>query len=322
LKKITAATFKNGLYKGLNTAWSLAKIIFPVMLLISILQFTPGITVLAEFLEPFMGIFGLSGETAIVLVLGNILNLYAAVGAILTMELTVKQVFILAIMLSFSHNLLVETAITTRIGVKPWLMAMLRLSLAFIFALVINFIWQGGQETARYGLIPAKPEILDGWTEILLQALQTAVIGIIQVAFIITAVMVMIQILKDIEILPALAKRLRPLTKLLGISENTGVTLLAGIIFGIAYGAGVIIQTAKEENLSKRDIYLISIFLVSCHAVIEDTLIFTPLGINVLPLLGIRVILALIVTIFTAKFWQKVEEKTKEEAGEKIKASN
>ena len=51
-----------------------------------------------------MSIFGLSGDAAIPLVLGNFLNLYAAIGAILTLDLTVKEVFIIAVMLSFSHD--------------------------------------------------------------------------------------------------------------------------------------------------------------------------------------------------------------------------
>lgn len=295
--------------KGVSTTWTLAKIIFPITLLISILKYTPVIGFLTKILAPLMGIFGLSGDAAIVLVLGNFLNLYASIGAILMLELTVKQVFILAVMLSLSHNLIVETAITTRIGVKPWIMALLRLSLAFIFAFVTNLIWNGGQEIAQYGLIPAQSEVLTNWFDIILNGVQTAAIGIAQIAAIVIPVMIMIQLLKDSEVLPIMARLISPFTRILGVSDKTGVTLLAGLIFGIAYGAGVIIQTAKEENLSKKDLYLVSIFLVSCHAVIEDTLIFLPLGINVLPLLLIRIGLALVVTIVTASFWKKVDGK-------------
>lgn len=55
-----------------------------------------------RFIRPFMGLFGLSGEAAIPLVLGNVLNLYAGIAAILTLDLPVKEVFILAVMLSFA----------------------------------------------------------------------------------------------------------------------------------------------------------------------------------------------------------------------------
>ncbi|UWG95566.1 nucleoside recognition domain-containing protein [Dehalobacter sp. DCM] len=311
--KVTWHTCKNGITKGLYTTWNLAKIIFPITFVISILKYTPVIPALSSFLEPLMHFFGLTGDSALVLVLGNFLNLYAAVGAILTMDLTIKQVFILAVMLSLSHNMLVETAVITRIGVKPWISAGIRLVMAFAAAKIIDVFWQGGQTMAQYGLVPSPSGILTSWTEIVINAFQTALIGIAQVAVMVTLVMIMIQILKDIHILDIFSRLLRPFTNFLGLSESSAVTLLAGTIFGIAYGAGVIIQSAEEENLSKKDIYLISIFLCACHAVIEDTLIFVPLGINVLPLLILRLILALFVTTLSALIWRRLEGKTEGE---------
>lgn len=310
MKKLTVETWRKGISKGLETTWTLGKIIFPVTFIVSILKYTPVIPFLSDALQPILGIFGLSGEAAIVLVLGNILNLYAGIGAMLTMDLPLKEVYILSIMLSLSHSIIVETAITTRIGVNPWIVSSMRLGMAFFFAFVINIFWKGGQEKAQYLLSPPDTEILTSWPEIILNAGQTAVMGIIQIIIIVIPIMIVIQILKDIDILPLLAKLMSPLTRLIGVSEKTGVTLLAGILFGIAYGAGVIIQTAKEENLSKKDIYLVSIFLVSCHAIIEDTLIFAPLGINVFYLLLVRVALALVLTIATASFWRKVENRS------------
>lgn len=307
---MTTETWRKGIAKGLETTWTLGKIIFPITFIVSILKYTPVIAFLSEALQPIMGVFGLSGEAAIVLVLGNILNLYAGIGAILSMDLPVKEVYILSIMLSLSHNIIVETAITTRIGVNPWIVGLIRLGLAFSFAFILNLFWKGGQEKAQYLLSPPDSEFLTTWPEIIVNAGQTAVIGIIQIIVIVIPVMIFIQILKDVDILPLLAKLMSPLTRVLGVSEKTGVTLLAGLLFGIAYGAGVIIQTAKEENLSKKDIYLVSIFLVSCHAVIEDTLIFAPLGINVFYLLLVRLALALVLTIITASFWRKLENRT------------
>lgn len=309
MNKLTKTTFTKGLLKGLDTTWSLAKIIFPITIIVGILKYTPIIEILTKVLAPLMGIFGLSGDSAIVFVLGNFLNLYAAIGAILAMEMTVKEVFILSVMLSFSHNIIIETAITTRIGVNPWLIAALRMGMAFFFAFIINLVWHGGQEIAQYGLIAPTTEVLTSWPEIILHAIQTAFVGVLQIALIVIPIMIMIEVLKDINILQILSRFMSPITRILGVSEKTSVTLLAGIFFGIAYGAGVIIQTAKEENLSKRDIYLISIFLVTCHAVIEDTLIFLPLGINIIPLLIIRIVVAFIITMLTAHFWDKVEKK-------------
>src|SRR5690606_12579549 len=89
------STLKNGLKAGLKTTWSLGKIIFPITLLVTMLQYTPVLPFIIDLVAPIMGLFGLSGDAAIPLVLGNALNLYAGIAGILSLELTVKEVFIL-----------------------------------------------------------------------------------------------------------------------------------------------------------------------------------------------------------------------------------
>lgn len=309
---LTKKTLQSGLKSGFNTTWELGKVVFPVTIIVTILKYTPVINWVIAVFTPLMKWIGLPGEAAIPLVLGKILNLYAAIGAIISLELTVKHVFILAVMLSFSHNLIVETAVAKKIGVKGIVPVAIRLSLALISAIIINLIWQGGQETAEYGIIITPEQAPGTWLAIGALALKTALTGVLQIAIIVLPLMIGIQALKDLHAIDYLSKWFEPLTRILGLSSGrTSIPLLAGIIFGLAYGAGVIIESAREENLSKKDLYLLSIFLVSSHAVIEDTLIFIPLGINVINLLIIRVIVAFIVTMLTARVWKKLIVKTK-----------
>lgn len=305
---ITKETWKKGLNTGIKTTWELGKIIFPITVIVSILSYTSFIEEwIVPLFAPLMGWLGLPGEAAIPLVLGNVLNLYAAIGAILSLDLTVKHVFILAVMLSFSHNLLVETAVAKKIGVSAIVPVALRLGLAIISGVAIHLLWQGGGEQAQYGMVMQETEVIDSWLMIVLVSVNKALLGIWQIAIIVLPLMVGIQVLKDTHAIAYFSKMIEPLTRFLGLSSGkTSVPLLAGLIFGLAYGAGVIIQSAEEENFSKRDMYLLSIFLVASHAVIEDTLLFIPLGINVIPLLMIRVIVAFIVTILTAKVWQRL----------------
>ena len=69
------------------------------------------------------------------------------------MELTVKEVFILATMLSFSHNIFIETGVALRVGVKLWVVLVVRFGLAILSAVIINLVWQGGGEVAKYGAL-------------------------------------------------------------------------------------------------------------------------------------------------------------------------
>ena len=115
---------------GLDTTWMLVKVTLPVYVAVSLLGATPALGWVARACEPLMGLFGLPGETAMVLVVGNALNLYAAIGAMKALYLTQAQVTTLALMLSFSHNLFVETALCRKLGLSIPLVVGVRLLLA------------------------------------------------------------------------------------------------------------------------------------------------------------------------------------------------
>ncbi|AIE61312.1 nucleoside recognition domain-containing protein [Bacillus methanolicus] len=300
-------SLKRGSIVGLKTTWSLGKIIFPVTLIVALLKYTPVLPWIIGRIAPFMNFFGLSGDAAIPLVIGNFLNLYAAIGAILSLKLTVKEVFIIAVMLSFSHNILIESSVALKVGVKLWIIAVVRFGLAIVSAIVINFIWHGGSELAKYGFIPPKEEQVSGWANIIMEGLQKAGIGVLQLAMIVIPLMIGIQFLKDLKWLHVFSKWMAPVTKILGMKENSSTTLAAGLLFGLAYGAGVMIQAVKEDGVSKKDVTLAFIFLVACHAVIEDTLIFVPLGISVLPLFLIRLGIAILLTLAVGFIWNRAE---------------
>jgi hypothetical protein len=303
-------TLKKGTLAGLKTTWTLGKIIFPVTLFITLLSHTPVLDWLISVLAPAMKWIGLPGEAAIPLVLGNFLNLYAGIGGILTLDsLTVQDVFIFAVMLSFSHNLFIESGVAASVGIKLWVILLVRIGLALFSAFIINLLWDGGTEKAQYGFI-SKPEAApNGWGEITLTALEKASLGILQLALIVIPLMIIMQYMKDKGWLNKFSNWMAPAMKLLGMKENTSMTMAAGLTIGLAYGAGVMMQAAKEDGVSKKDLYLAFIFLVSCHAVVEDTLVFVPLGIPVLPLLIIRVVTAIVLTVLVAYVWNKLERK-------------
>ncbi len=139
----------------------------------------------------------LSGEAAIPLVLGNALNLYAGIAGILSLEMTVKEVFIIAVMLSFSHNIFIETGVALKVGVKLWIVLVVRFGLATMSGIVINLLWKGGGETARYGMAPQITDVPDGWLEIGLLGVQKASFGVLQLALIVIPLMIVVQFLKD-----------------------------------------------------------------------------------------------------------------------------
>ena len=131
-----------GIKAGFHTTWLLGKIIFPVTFIITVLGYTPVLQKIIDIIAPVMKLLGLPGEAAVPLVLGNVLNLYAGIGAILSLDLTIKEVFIIDVMLSFSHNLFIESGVAMKVGVKLWVVLVVRLGLAFLSAIIINLVWK------------------------------------------------------------------------------------------------------------------------------------------------------------------------------------
>ncbi|WP_407270716.1 nucleoside recognition domain-containing protein [Radiobacillus sp. PE A8.2] len=306
---------QRGFKQGAKLTWTLGKVIFPVTLIVTILQYTFLLPWLIDVLTPFMNLFGLSGEAAVPLVIGNLLNLYAGIAAIVSFDFTVKEVFIMAIMLSFSHNLIIESSIASRVGIRWWIVVGVRVALAVVAAVVINLFWKGGSELAQYGLI-SKTATPENWMEIAGQGLQTAFMGIVQLALIVIPLMIFMQYFRELGWMQKLSDWFAPFTNFLGMQRNASMTLVAGLTIGLAYGAGMMIQAVEKDGVSKRDMLLSLIFLVSCHAVVEDTLVFIPLGIPVWPLLVIRLITAILLTAIISHIWNQASKQRKEQLHE------
>jgi len=300
-----------GLQKGLQTTWELSKIILPITIVVTLLKHTPVIEWIVVLFSPLMNLFGLPGEAAVVLALGFMLNLYAAIGAIFSLQLSVPEIFILSVMLSFCHNLLVETAVAKRIGLNAAVVVAIRMGSAFVSGVLLHLTMGNvvqevaGSYTHNITYLWQMP-ILDTAKEVFVTAFK----GIGQLALIVIPLMAVIQVLKEKKVLDKLSHMMYPLLRWLGMSEKAAIPMLAGIWFGLAFGAGVIIEATRETPLPKRELYLIMIFLVLCHAVVEDTLLFLPLGVNGWYLLGIRLLSAIVLTIIVARLWRATSNNT------------
>ena len=137
---ITTATIKRGLHRGFTTTWMLTKVVVPVYLVVTLLKFTPVLNWVAGIFAPVMHLFGLPGEASLVLVLGKLINLYAAIGAISTLGLAHREVTIIATMLLLAHSLPIESAVSGRTGVNAALMTAFRVIMALLSGILLNLM--------------------------------------------------------------------------------------------------------------------------------------------------------------------------------------
>ena len=143
-------------------------------------------------------------------------------------------------------------------------------------------------------------------TLVLQEALVGSLSSVWSIAKVVIPLMIVMQVAKDYHWLDPLSRYLKPLTDFLGMSKESGFPLMVGLIFGLAYGAGVIVQSAKEGNLTQKDMVLLTVFLASCHAVFEDVLIFVAIGANGWLILASRIFAGLLVTYTVSKRLDRV----------------
>jgi hypothetical protein len=123
---------------------------------------------------------------------------------------------------------------------------------------------------------------------------------LLKVFVIVVPLMVILEISRDYGALDKLTDKLHPFTRRLGLKRESIYPLIAGIIFGISYGGGVLIGESGTGRISGRQMFLVALFLGMCHSIFEDTLLFMSQGANGAIILVVRLILAIVVVLAAA----------------------
>lgn len=131
---------KTGAKKGVLTFLRLLKIVFPVYTLTSLLKITPLFEILSNLFKPFMKFFGLPGDAALAVIMGNLVNLYAAVAVIAGLSLTQREITILALILLISHSQILESGIFFEIKTRFWFILIFRILVSFGMGILLNLI--------------------------------------------------------------------------------------------------------------------------------------------------------------------------------------
>jgi hypothetical protein len=126
-----------------------------------------------------------------------------------------------------------------------------------------------------------------------------------KLVLIVVPLVVIFEVLRYVKIFQVLGTKSEPVMRCLGLGRSAVLPLFTGIFLGIAYGAGIIIRSAAAGQMTRRELFLTGLFLATCHAVIEDVLIFVVLGGNAVIMLGIRLALAILLTSLLARFWRQ-----------------
>ena len=130
-----------GFKNGIKISFKIAPFILPLYIFVDFFKHTKLFLFIADFFKPAMKLMGLPGEAAIVLLSGFLINLYAAIGAMAPFNFTSKEITIIGLVLGIAHNLIIESMILSKSGVKFYITVIFRIIIAIITGIGVNLIW-------------------------------------------------------------------------------------------------------------------------------------------------------------------------------------
>lgn len=135
------------------------------------------------------------------------------------------------------------------------------------------------------------------WKDYLIESSIGSLENVLLMGAILIPMMILLEFAKETNILNILSERAGKIMGFLGMSGQAAFPLVVGGIFGLAYGAGVIIESARSGLLTWRDLFLVNIFLSVFHSIFEDTALFLALGADFKIILICRFLLAVVITL-------------------------
>jgi hypothetical protein len=286
----------SGLSTGLKTILFLVRIMVPVSLAVSILQWTGALTYLAKFLAPTMNLIGLSGESALVWVSAILLNNYSAIAVMGTLPLTIREVTILAIMALTAHNLIIETAVMKKTGSSAFKMIVLRLGWAIAAGFVFNLILPA-DKSALASVEAATMARLDFLPMLIAWGYSTIRL-ILKVILLVLGIMVIQRLMEEFKIMDFLSRPLVPVMRVFGLPESASFLWIVLNVVGYAYGAAIIMERVKDGKMKPQEADLFNHHAALCHSLFEDTMLFVAIGTPIFWITVPRLVMALIVVWF------------------------
>ncbi|THB73496.1 MAG: iron transporter [Desulfobacteraceae bacterium] len=294
------ARVKSSVITGLHKGWTgwlwLLKIIVPVSFATALLVHFGVIYRMDFIFNPVMNLIGLSSEAVLPIIIGLFTGIYGAVAAMAVIPLSMAHMTLIAVFLLISHNLIQESIVQGRSGIHPVFAALFRLFMSFCVTFVCSKIMgatSGSPEavaavTLVHTPVPFTAMFMDWGMDILRLAAK--------ILLIIMPLMVVLDLAKSFSVIEYITRLASPLLKLMGLSRPTGMLWLTASVFGLSYGAAVIVEEARSHNYSRDELIRLHLSVGINHAMVEDPALFLPLGVSAVWLWLPRLIAAIAAT--------------------------
>jgi spore maturation protein SpmB len=291
---------KEGLFAGFRKGWSgfvwMIKILVPISFLTALLAWGGWVEKGQFIIQPLMDWLSLPAVAALPLLIGMLTGIYGGIAAMVVLPLTTEQMTLIAIFLLMAHNLIQEGVIQGKSGINPAKATVFRLICATLTVMVVAIFLDidTSIQTAPVSLEVMRQSF---WPMVWRWALASSKLCI-KIFFIIMTILITLEVIKKIGWIEHIVRVGKPILKTLGLSEKAGILWMTAALFGLAYGAAVIVEEANEGHLDKEELEALQLSIGINHSLIEDPALFLALGVSAFWLWIPRLITAVIAVRF------------------------
>lgn len=297
--------------ESLVVFWMLARIMIPIMIATELLLRIGVIEAVSPIFAPVMNLVGLPSALGLAWLTAMIIGIWGAVPLLFTLvpvsSLSVADVTVFSALILFAHGLPVEQKIIEQVGPSFFATTTLRIFGGLIYAYLLHHIlsttnWLS--ESVNPTWIPMS-EAQD-WFDFFFGLGDT----MLWMLIILVVLSWSLEILKLTGVLTLIMKAISPVLRLAGIQREAGHLTMVGLILGVSYGAGLLLQETRSNTISPRQIFLSCVFIGFSHSVIEDTLLVMALGADGYGVLLGRLIFTIAATAAIAALLRYLPERT------------
>lgn len=253
-----------------------------VSFVVFLMQYTGLINWISAWVSPVFHLFGLRGDAAMAFVSGYFINIYTSIGVISTLDLTVREITILATMSTAAHAIIVEGAVLHRTGTPTLYTIVLRTLASLTLGILLNLILPGRPEAAIGGSLTA--------SEVPVFAIQGPFwpmfaewgIGMLRLALMMCGLIYLLNIIQrllyEFGVMERISRLLSPLLKLFGLPEKTSFLWIVANVIGLSYGSAAMLDEVARGTITRREINLLNTHIGISHSNFEDLILYASIG--------------------------------------------
>ena len=288
-------SLKKSLKTSLKSSLIILKLVIPIYILADVLIYYNLLEYITFIFEPITSFLDLPSEASLALVSGIFLNLYAAIAFAAPLGLSPKEWTILAVFLGVCHSIIVETAIMKKMGISNRYSFILRFAVGLLLGYITTLLpdsWFASElvQNIESPVVKTYSSIF----ELLSNSFYESVFLSLKIILLITIIIFALDYVKSLKRVQEYSNKV-----------NSAFSITVGVILGITYGAGLLISEYEKGTLSKKEILFIGTFLMICHAIIEDTLLFVIFGSNPWITVGLRLIFAFVFSVLMVRIFHR-----------------